>query len=388
MARHLWIPLVLGAGVVHPAGAQVPTDTLRIRTDGPAPAVQLVEELRVGSLTGPPHLTFGWISDIAVTRDGNLYVADSQVPAIRRFGADGSYLGDVGREGQGPGEYRRLEHLALTPDDDLVVWDHTNARISYFSGADGAFLRSFQAPVGSIMGGSGGLHASVRDTVRTRSTMRRGTDERGVPDVQVAWLVWTGEGRFVDSVFAPPRALEGSLSAFRTVTDSKLAPDGSLVTGRTDAYAFHRPLSDGRVLRIEREVAPVPLSGDERRQWEAYREEWETRRGRAAGELPDRKPPWSTFFVDADGRLWVRIHVAAEHRPDHQTRAAANAGWPNVEWVEPTVYEILDQDGRVLGAVTFPNDAEVRAARGSHVWALERGPYDEQSVVRYRWSRR
>lgn len=63
----------------------------------------LIEELSIGVETGPAEYMFGRVG--ATASYGNrIYVSDLSVPAVRVYTLEGEYIGDIGREGQGPGE--------------------------------------------------------------------------------------------------------------------------------------------------------------------------------------------------------------------------------------------------------------------------------------------
>ncbi len=64
----------------------------------------LVEEASIGVESGPDEYLFGQIGGVWADED-RIYVADYQVPAVRVYDTSGQYLFDIGRRGQGPGEY-------------------------------------------------------------------------------------------------------------------------------------------------------------------------------------------------------------------------------------------------------------------------------------------
>ncbi len=69
---------------------------------------QIVLELvrKIGDVeTEDEHLAFNYPSDVAVDKDGNIYVLDSANTRIQKFGPDGKFLATIGRKGQGPGEF-------------------------------------------------------------------------------------------------------------------------------------------------------------------------------------------------------------------------------------------------------------------------------------------
>jgi len=82
-------------------------DTIVVRTvsgsvwGGPA---ELAEEVRIGVFEGEDVYLLGSVSALAADEDGYIYVVDSQVPALRKYGPDGRYVATFGREGGGPGE--------------------------------------------------------------------------------------------------------------------------------------------------------------------------------------------------------------------------------------------------------------------------------------------
>jgi len=57
---------------------------------------------------------------------------------------------------------------------------------------------------------------------------------------------------------------------------------------------------------------------------------------------------------------------------------------PESNWWEPPVYDVFLADGSYHATVRMPMNASFRTARGNHVYAVERGEYGEQYVVRFR----
>jgi hypothetical protein len=145
-----------GADAANPAEwtAVVDTigDTVRVHTTGgqvwPADA-RLESEVAIGVLDGTPEYQFGNIRALAAGPDGRIYVLDGHGPVVRMYAADGTYLRDVGREGEGPGEYKQPDSgLAFLSDGRLALRDPGNGRISLYS-ADGEYLDSW--PVAGSM---------------------------------------------------------------------------------------------------------------------------------------------------------------------------------------------------------------------------------------------
>ncbi len=67
------------------------------------------------------EIIFGVIADVAIDAQGNLYALDSQLSQISVFDPDGNFLRTIGREGEGPGEFRRASQLFITPENKIAV---------------------------------------------------------------------------------------------------------------------------------------------------------------------------------------------------------------------------------------------------------------------------
>lgn len=87
---------------------------------------------------------------------------------------------------------------------------------------------------------------------------------------------------------------------------------------------------------------------------------------RDADCLPPTFPPVSAIVAAQDGTIWLR----REEVPGD-----------SVAW------NVLDRDGRMIGALRLPSGQEVVAARGDIMAAVERDAFDVPYVVRYRLSR-
>jgi hypothetical protein len=105
----------------------------------------LKEELSIGVADGAEEYMLGEIADIALARDGSIYVFDRQVPAIRHYDTQGKFLRTIGRRGQGPGEYHSASGLAALRDGRLLLWDTGNWRINVYA-ANGDVLTNGPRP--------------------------------------------------------------------------------------------------------------------------------------------------------------------------------------------------------------------------------------------------
>jgi hypothetical protein len=352
--------------------------------------VALEERAVIGALEGPDEYIFGWISDVALGPDHTVYVADIQVPVVRRYSPEGDYLGDVGKRGQGPGEYLQVTGLETLPDGRLAVWDPMNRRVSLFH-PDGSFAESFRVEAG--FRGPDPFEVDVEGRLYVKDAEWVGEPRRPRP----FWLRFAADGELLDTVPIPPEngspsyvliTSQGPRRPFPTRTVSALTPEGSMAWGRTDEYAIYMPRAAGSVLRIERPYEPVPVKRAERRQWEHFTEQFATR---SEGEgrpferpsIPDTKPPFRDFLVDAEGRIWVSVYTEGYEAELSEEYLAEREGRAIRRWREMPEWEVLSPEGRFLGRVSLPASSQPYAARGNALVTVRRGEWDESYVVLY-----
>jgi hypothetical protein len=90
----------------------------------------------IGTAETPRHSVLGYVMDIAVDRNGNVYVVDESFFNVRVFDANGNFLASVGRRGDGPGEFRVPLKAVIDAQAIVHVLD-ADGRISMFELVDG-----------------------------------------------------------------------------------------------------------------------------------------------------------------------------------------------------------------------------------------------------------
>ncbi len=98
------------------------------------------ELFRLGTLAGEEWEQFGDIRSVSFDGGGRLYIFDSQIDRIFVVDPGGRLLREIGREGDGPGEFRNAAEMAVLADGRVVVADLGHRAYQVF-GTDGAFER-------------------------------------------------------------------------------------------------------------------------------------------------------------------------------------------------------------------------------------------------------
>jgi DNA-binding beta-propeller fold protein YncE len=88
-------------------------------------------------LTSPGD--FAAPQDVAVDRDGNVYVTDTLNNRVEIFDADGNFISTFGKNGDGPGYFTRPKGIAIDSDGHIWVADEVQDRLQVFN-RDGQLL--------------------------------------------------------------------------------------------------------------------------------------------------------------------------------------------------------------------------------------------------------
>ncbi|WP_420461638.1 6-bladed beta-propeller [Candidatus Palauibacter sp.] len=100
----------------------------------PACTVELTERVRLGDGEGPGAIDFlGGHSFSAVDSRGRIYLREHFSTEIKVYEADGAFRRTIGREGEGPGEFRGINGIVVGSADSLFVLDRFSMRMSVFS---------------------------------------------------------------------------------------------------------------------------------------------------------------------------------------------------------------------------------------------------------------
>lgn len=91
------------------------------------------------TIGGPPKSvgdddpsTFCKPSNVAVDKEGNVYVSDTMNNRVQIFDADGKFISMFGKSGDGPGDFARPKGIAIDGDSHIWVADAFTNRIQIF----------------------------------------------------------------------------------------------------------------------------------------------------------------------------------------------------------------------------------------------------------------
>ncbi len=163
------------------------------------------------------------------------------------------------------------------------------------------------------------------------------------------------------------------------------SPTGAIVSGTGETMRFSSTPRQGAPRVVEPPWTPVALTSGERAnwaQWATYMSKQDD--GRFTYTIPSRKPAFNDIRVDLDGRIWVSMFATAEKR-DITPRAAGDKR-PLLVWRQRATFDVYRTAGAFLGRVELPPLQGLIQVAGDQLFAMGKGPDDEQIITVYRVS--
>ena len=341
---------------------------------------QLTPELRL-HVGETPEAPITVVSDLELDRNGRIYVAEPIEAAVYVLDTSGTILNRIGRQGGGPGEFRRPLGLGWKADT-LWVADPSQRRISLFQ-RDGDFVRSAGVQglnmVAALLNDGSVLAVASQQQEGLRYLLRippGGThaDTLVHLDVPGRTRIAVGPGAIVTpQPFAHTDLWSassdgGAVYVVRSGNSSdgehriqimRFAPMGNVVYTRRHRYE-PKPLTDAI---FERVVSDLIASIEESRPPGMGPAPLDEQAIRDALSRTRFLPPVTDLLPNRDGSLWIR----------REEREGASARW-----------DIIDPHGDVAGSITLPRDLSVLLLDGKQLWGVERDEWDLPIIVRYR----
>jgi hypothetical protein len=200
---------------------------------------------------------FQLIAGLAVDSTGavpRILVLDARDAVLRVFDMNGKFLAKVGRQGEGPGEFRFPTALDVSSNGHIFVCDIGLGRITEFEN-DLKPIRTVRP--GVAVGG-------VYNMIVLEHEIVIGSATSGGPDaVNVIHVFDRETGEHIRSFGALPPAPSERVSRLIGVGRLRLAKDGSLWYTYVAPYIIENYTLDGKLRRrIERPAEWLPPAGD------------------------------------------------------------------------------------------------------------------------------
>lgn len=363
------------------------------------------------------------VGEVVIGPGGTIAIVQPLVRSVRLFDSGGAAVITLGRNGDGPGEFRSISRIGWS-GDTLWVIDSQLKRVTFFS-RDGDVFRTEGAPmqaqplagkvdrfpefrsasaVARLPDGSFIVYAHLTAGGptsplwgRTAMTYLRTAADgsilhlvASVPDItnheQYAYYHTFADGSrkgrpfpfaappeyevSADGMYSVVRAVGGRDPATAFVRLTMIRSDGDTTYSKAylvPAIALPRNVADSAIaatvssMRDARGMRPSSWTDGALRSAAAAWQE------RAEDHVPPFFPPVpqnSPTVIGRDGSVWIPLRETAEGRP----------------------YLVLDAEGNAIGQPVFPASVRIAAADATVAWGVELDENDVPSLVRYRLS--
>lgn len=338
----------------------------------------LVEELSIGVLDGDEEYLLGDVWRVS-SGDGRIFVIDTQVPVVRVYDESGTYVADLGRAGQGPGEYEFPRTVGVRPDGTVLVYDARTDRITTF-GPD-LQVRNTWSYDGPALIGAMYLLTDGRVLVETGDRPEATGPIMLIGNFGVAELLADGSLGprreypsldFEPTTFTVTVAGGGAMAMdgrqlFFPARLRSVGPDGALVAGVSSDYSFRVLGEDGTELRVERYWDPIPIPAEhleyQARSVEGWFRQLDPEWSLDRSTLPSTKAAFVGLQADRQGRVWVMRDGNSIRRDDCEPdpQVEWRAARENPCWVSRPIVDVFDANGEYLGELRRPAGLTFRA---------------------------
>lgn len=314
------------------------------------------EDLSIGVREGDENYMFGNQIFVNTDKDGNFYITDWDRRTIRKYDLQGKHLLNIGRPGQGPGEFQNIWRPEFDREGNLYVSDYVVHKIIFFDRA-GLFLRQILLPVDMehALANRRGYFVGKRDFEKESPSGKKTVSVFGLFDGQ-----FKISAEFQRTVFNPKEPsgsgeermvnlVAGLLSdsAFKPEAHYLKDPDDFVWFGYPETYEIRVYAPDGHLDRsIRRDYDPRPITGKDKERFLKEDAELLLNRPRLRAlknkiydrvQFPRFKSAYSSFAPMENGGLAVIIEKADNG---------------------DTVFDLFDKDGRYISHFQAPVPSE------------------------------
>jgi len=335
---------------------------------------------RVARFGDTDEVMIGRLAMSAIGDDGRVYIADGTQNVIHAYNSDGTYVSQIGREGEGPGEFRQIRNLQ-TEGDHLHVMDMNTSRISTFDlnsyrhiGDLGMpFERNFTSGFSNF---PGLLYLYDEDhfLVHFGVAYSSGASSSDEKPMEYGKLLSRNDGAFIEDKLYEFRSAETLIkdegtSMYMMGVDYKrgtkyMVTGEHIIWGWTEDLLFKiHDLNGNYVSAIYQPYEKIPL--DRNKVISQYAERTEPWRSMVRNDvMPETWPAFSSAIADDIGKIWVAVY------------AEDNEIW---NW------RVFTRDGELYTSFDWPRGKQILDIKNGHIYTRETDEETELvEIVKYR----
>ena len=338
--------------------------------------------LTIGAFDGAEEYLLFDVMGVRRLSNGNIVITNRGTHELRFYDPDGTHLRSVGREGDGPGEFRSLGRPWPLGSDSITVWDSGNRRLTVFDN-DGELGRSFRLdpfPEAWLPLGPRGILAG--NSLLVAAT---GMPPEGLGRGTTSYVRYSLEGAHLTTLVGRPAnetnfevtersQLIGAVPYARIASVAVLG--NRWYYGSGDSWEIEAYSADGALTHLFRRAEPNrPVTQEV---IDEYRDpllnlnpEQQAMLAQMARSgvsvpttdvFPETLPAYESFIASDDGDLWVENYTSISEQPS---------------------WAVFREDGRYLGVVEPPMGAQPAHIGEDFVLVIWEDDLEVQQVQMY-----
>ena len=258
--------------------------------------ISLEDQLRIGVAFGKEEYMFQEIGAFDVDDSETIYISDWKESRIKIFDKNGVYLKTLGRKGQGPGEFERINRLQIINHNMLLVFDGNMKRLSLFN-LDGDFEKTIPlqkiSPLDVFITSKGDF---LVKTVHLDPVSAKAAIGINLYDLDLNLIKALATDQHQDV-----------LTPFQSYYVWGLTTN-SILLGRNERYLFsiYGPRGEVRK-RINRDYKPIPISAEEKKT------ELKNLQQPTNKDVPSHHPAYKSITTDGEKRIIVQTYEKPQH---------------------------------------------------------------------------
>ena len=319
--------------------------------------------------------------------DGTIALVNEGSQQVRFYDQSGVFVGQVGRAGEGPGEFRSAFYLWVLPGDTILVGDYRPWRFLVF-GPDRQWVRTVQPePTYVNTPRTMGVLDDGRFVLGNR--LRQSQPGTNFELDHLTVMVHSPDGSLVDTVGTYPDGRWGRMEDDRRAmalyplfeSFTRMTSTGShIVVAHTSRAEFSllTVTDEVRVERVvrwttdDRTISTVEIETERQRMTDQYADLDPGMIRRMVAPLvsedrpvADEFPAFASLVAGRDGRIWVKQY-------------------PRPSEPGPSTWFAFDSDGRFECSATIPTFDELLEFGADYVLAKDRDELGVERVIQYR----
>jgi hypothetical protein len=311
-----------------------------------------------------PDKSFSEVSSFVVDDSGTIYALDFKDRKIKVFDNAGHFVRSFGEHGQGPGELDMPAGIHLTPDNKLIIEDATARKLVYFT-LEGTYIK----------------HISLVDRMALVSLLM---DHEG----NFMGREMTVEG---EKLFFEIKKLNPELKSLFPLDKIEFAipvPGSGNKINLMDMFSAYQFDSSGNIYYSRNRDYEIKVYTPEGEHFKSIKKDYEPQKVtekdieeilerfpnigavnvREMFEFPKTFPPFQSFTLDEDGRIFVRTWEKGKNKGEY-------------------VYDVFDTEGVYIAS--FPSKMDIRVWKNGKAYSYEEDEEGFKIIKKYgvRWER-